>query len=168
MKRPPLVAVEARGLVWLWLLKIAREECSLSSAIWKELEAVGTWELIVSSLPMHENSWPFAWLTLQFVFPHYSSFSPVSCPRELLLNVIFLPLSSELTMQKSNKEHQDAALKDVIIVIFAWGSQSIINEYSWGGLLKESSTIYFPHSIDLKTEEYFKKWKKIAILMVRC
>lgn len=127
VKGCPLRTVEVRGLVCLWLFEIAREDCSLSPAIWKALEAVCTGELIVSSLLLHEYSWPFAWFTLQFVLPHYSYFPPVSCSEELFLNVISLSLSlsSELTMQKSNKEHQNTAFNDVIIETFVWESQCI-------------------------------------------
>lgn len=64
-----------KGLVWLWLWQPAREECSLSPAVWKELEAVGTWGLMVSSLPLHEKSWPFAWFTLQMCITSLFLFS---------------------------------------------------------------------------------------------
>lgn len=123
----PLRTVEVRGLVWLRLCKIASRECSLSPAIWKDLEAVGMWDLIVSSLPLHKYSWPFAWFTLQFILPHYSYFPPCPALKSFFLNVISLSLPSELTMQKSNTGYQNTILKDVIIVTFAWESQFINN-----------------------------------------
>lgn len=76
-------------------------------------------ELIVSGLPLHKNSWPFAWFTLHLVLPHFSYFPLVCCLEELFLNVTFLSLPSELTMQKSNEAHQSTALKNVIMVTYA-------------------------------------------------
>lgn len=96
----PLTIIEESGLVWLWLLKITRDACSMSLLPFER--HVCTWELIASILPLHDNSWPFAWFTLEFVLPHYLYFSPMSCSEELFLNVIFLSPSSELAMQKCN------------------------------------------------------------------
>lgn len=103
---------ESEGACLTLTFKTAGAECSLSPAFWKELEAEGreSW-LSPVSLCMNILG-PLPWFTLHFVLPHYSYFPLVFCPEELFLNVIFLSLPLVLTMQKSNKKHQNAALQD--------------------------------------------------------